>query len=249
MKKLLLFALSLGLGTISYAQTPTQVSVDAFVSPTGTVFIDGSGTGAVLTKIEVTITNNDANGVNFAAGSTFNYNVKLDGTKIDQPVAGGTTEWGNLIAQDINANTSHGVTLTNSWAASTQPGSHEICVSLERIVVSVTPFLYDNQDANKELCQDFTFDWATSVADLSRAEISSIKTHGDVMTVTVKNTNQQVQINILNITGQTVKTVIPSAGGQNFYQDIDISDLTSGVYIVTIQTENGVSAAQKVFVQ
>ncbi len=248
MKKLLLFSITLVLGSLSYAQSTTAISVDAILKPTGTVFIDGSGTGSVLTDIMITITNNDPSSTNFGVGSNFNYNVKLDGVKLDDPDLGGT-EWVKTIALAVDANQSYDVTLTNSWAASTQPGSHELCVSLERIVVLVSPFLYNNTDANKEFCSDFTFDWATSVGDLSKANISKITTSGDLMTVFVKNTNQNVQINVLSITGQTVKTVLPNAGGQNFYQNIDISDLTSGVYIVTIQTENGISAAKKVFIQ
>ena len=250
MKKILLFALSFGVGSMAFAQTPTHLSIDAFLSPTGTVYIDGSGSGNVLTEIIVTITNNDVNNINFAPGSNFNYNVKLDGTKVGDPdAAGNPTEWVKSTALAINVGTSHDVTLTSSWPVSTEPGSHEICVSLERIQVVTTPYLYGNEDTNKELCKDYTFDWATSVEDISKAQIEKVTTSGDLMTVFVKNSSQNIQINILSITGQTIKTVNPSASGQNFYQNIDISDLSSGVYIVTIQTENGVSAAQKVFVQ
>ena len=70
-----------------------------------------------------------------------------------------------------------------------------------------------------------------------------------MMTVFVKNNSNVTELKLMSITGQVVKSIVASNGGQDFTESFDISNLTSGVYIVSIQTENGESQAQKVFVQ
>jgi hypothetical protein len=247
MKKLLLFALSMSIGAASYAQgTPTNLSVNSYVQPTGTVYIDGTGNGNVLTTIEVEIQNNDQ-AVTFPGGAQISYGVTLDGTPFTDPNG---TAWVKNVAVALAPNATQNMVLTSAWGASTTQGTHNLCVSLNGVViVAAPPVLYTNQDQKKQLCADFTFDFASSVNDISLAEISQIKTEGDLMTVFVKNTSNQAQIQIMSITGQVVKTINSANSGQNFYQEINISDLTSGVYVVAIQTENGISAAQKVFIQ
>lgn len=247
MKKLLLFALSLGLGATGFSQgTPTNLSVNSFIQPTGTVYIDGTGNGNVLTTIEIEIQNNDP-AVTFPSGAQISYGVTLDGTPLTDPNG---TAWVKNLAVALAPNATQNVVLTSAWGASTTAGTHNLCASLNGVViVAAPPVLYTNQDQNKQLCKDFTFDFASSVNNLSLAEISQIKTEGDVMTVFVKNSSNNAQVQIMSITGQIVKTVNAASGGQNFYQEINISDLTSGVYVVAIQTEKGISAAQKVMVQ
>jgi len=247
MKKLLLFALSLSLGAAGFSQgTPTNLSVNSFIQPTGTVYIDGTGGGNVLTTIEIEIQNNDA-AVTFPSGAQFSYAVTLDGTPVTDPNG---AAWVRNLAIALSPNATQNFVLTSAWGANTTTGTHNLCASLNGVViVAAPPVLYTNQDQNKQFCADFTFDFASSVNDLSQAEISQIKTEGDVMTVFVKNTSNNAQVQIMSITGQIVKTINTTSAGQNFYQEINISDLTSGVYVVAIQTEKGISAAQKVFVQ
>lgn len=246
MKKLLLFTLALGLGTLVSAQTPTQVSLNSFISPTTTFYIDGSGSGAVKNILTVNATNNDGS-VTFPAGAAFNYTVKIDGATVTDPDGLG---WTRVNAFNLAPGQSDDLTITQSLSFTTSPGSYELCVSLENIAVTMPSFvLYVNGDANKQVCKTFPFDFTASVGSLEVPEISKITTSGDIMTVYVKNSSNQISVNVLDITGRTVKTVVPSIGGQDFYQNVDVSDLSAGVYIVAIQTENGISSAQKVFIQ
>lgn len=244
MKKLLLFAFTLGLGTISYAQTPTNISINGFDSPTGTVYIDGSGSGNVVNILTVAVTNNDA-GVDFNAGSVFSYAVTLDGNAVMDPDGLG---WARNNSLNIPSGTSQSLILSQSFSTSVNPGNYELCVSLNNVVVPPAG-IYVNVDPNKQFCKSFDFDFTAGVGDMDVSEISRITTNGNLLTVYVKNASQNVQINLMSMTGQIVKTVSPNSSGQNFYQNIEIGDLTSGVYIVTIQTENGISAAKKVFIQ
>ena len=246
MKKLLLISLAFGMGTVVNAQTPTQVALTGFVSPTSTVYIDGSGSGAVKNILTVTARNNDPS-VTFSAGAAFNYSVTVDGSTVTDPDGLG---WTRVNAFDLAPGQTDDLTITQSFTTSLSPGNYEICVSLDNIAVTMPSFvLYVNGDANKKVCKTFPFDFTASVGSLEIPEISKISTVGDVMTVYVKNSSNQISVNILDITGRTVKSVVPSIGGQDFYQNVDISDLSSGVYIVAIQTENGISSAQKVFIQ
>lgn len=244
MKKLLLFTFLLGLTTITFGQiVNTEIEVTSYISPTGTIYIDGSGTGANLTTIEVNITNNDT--VTFAGGfSVLTFGVIFEGNPLADPAS---TGWSFGLTNDFAPGTTQNFRLTDDWGASTTPGSRELCVSLNSVLSGST--LYNNTDTEKELCQSFDFDFSIGIENIVGAEISEIKMTGDLMTVFVKNSTQQSQIQVMSITGQVVKTVNTAVGSQNFYQNIDISDLTAGVYIVTVQTENGKAAAQKVMIQ
>jgi hypothetical protein len=246
MKKLLLLSLALGMGAAVSAQVPTQVSLNSFNSPTATVYIDGSGSGTVKNIINVNGTNNDA-GVSFPAQAAYNYIVTVDGSPITDPDG---TGWTRLNQFPFNSGQSDDFTITQSYSPNVSVGNYEICVSLENIAVtSPTLILYVNGDPNKKVCKTFAYDFTAGVGSVEVPEISKITTSGDIMTVYVKNSSNQIRVNVLDITGRTVKTVVPSIGGQDFYQNVDVSDLSAGVYIVAIQTENGISSAQKVFIQ
>ena len=241
MKKLLLFALSLGIGTMSIAQT-TSISVDSYTEPSGTVYIGASSPSNI---IEVSVTNNSGSDYLANEGHSASFLVTVDGATLADPDG---NNWVRPMSFDFTDGFTSNFIITQSWAPTEGPGSHELCVTLVMILNGgTTP--EPNMDANSKLCETYTFGFLAGIDDNKLIEISSIQTSGDIMTVFVKNAGHQAQINIMSITGQVVKTVVPSIGGQSFTENIDVSDLTAGVYIVTIQTENGISAAQKVFIQ
>lgn len=246
MKKLLLFAVTMGISAMSFAQVGL-VSVDAIVKPTGTLTTEAPGSGT--TNIEVTVTNNEATFTYPGTFTQFNFRVKVDGVEIKDPTTG-VIEWVVAIPTPLAPGASANVTLSTSWAPQGEPGSHELCVDLQNaLIAGSTPPFVTITDANKEACQDFTFAWPVGINDLNSAEISTIQTIGDVMTVFVKNTSTVTELKLMSITGQVVKTVTASNGGQDFNESFDISNLTSGVYIISVQSENGATQAQKVFIQ
>ncbi|MGB0805147.1 MAG: T9SS type A sorting domain-containing protein [Salibacteraceae bacterium] len=252
MKKLLLFALSMGLGTLSFAQTPVGlVSVDSYTKPAGVVITEPDGSGS--TELVVNITNNETNGFVYPGGfTTFTYRVTVDGVQIEDPTTG-SIDWIILPnPNDLAPGQSQTSILSNTWAPQGEEGTHEICVDLVNAVFapgSVNPPFVTISDANKELCEDFTFQWPVGINDLVNAEISNIKTNGDLMTVFVKNSGSVTELKLMSITGQVVTAITSTNGGQDFNETFDISSLTSGVYIISVQTENGTSQAQKVFIQ
>ena len=230
MKKLLLFALTMGLGTISFAQEDPK-----------------SGT----TSITVNVTNNDT--FTYPVGTLLIYEVTLEGQLlINYDINGTAIPWQTpIVGLEMKPGDTQDFILTQTYGAKIDPGKGTLCVKLTQIfdVSVLPPVFYGNNDQNAELCQEFTFAWPLSVSNVQVTSISSIKTDGSIMTVTGKNLSNQTQIQIMNVTGQVLKTVTASNAGQEFAKRIDISDLTSGLYIVTIQSENGATAAKKVFIQ
>lgn len=239
MKKILLFALSLGLGTMSFAQT--NISVDGYDNPVGTVYIGASNP---TNSIEVNITNNSGTDYLANEGHSATFSVTVDGIALTDPDG---NNWVRPMSFDFTIGSTSNFILTQSWTPTEESGSHELCVTLVSILKNgTTP--EPNTDANSKFCDSFTFDFLAGINN-NKVEISKIQTNGDLMTISANNVGPQAQIKIMSITGQVVKTIAPATGSQNFRENIDISDLTSGVYIVTIQNETGVSAVQKVFVQ
>lgn len=245
MKKLLLFAFTMGMSAMTFAQDG-KISVDAIVSPTGTITTEDPANGTTL--LEVEITNNETGFTYPGALTQLTFEVTVDGDKINDP--NGVQIWVKQINLDLAPGGSQNVTLATDWGAVGDPGTHEICVKLTNMLVaSGGGGLITNSDQNMEFCDNYEFAWPASINDLQTSEIANIKTVGDVMTVSVNNTSAVTEVKLMSITGQVVKTVTTSNGGQNFNQNFDISNLTSGVYIVTVQSENGATQAQKVFVQ
>ena len=247
MRKLLLFALSMGLGTMSFAQDG-KISIDAILVPTGTVTTQAPNSGTNIIKVK--ITNNETSYVYPATISNFNFKVSLDGNFIDNPTVPGNKEFVIPILAPFAPGQTIEVILATTWSPQGDPGTHTMCVRLERMVVaSVPPVVVTNVDQNLESCKDFTFAWPNGILNLNGTITSKVIANNDIMTVNVTGNINQAQIQIMSITGQVVKTVNASTGNNEIIQVIDISDLTSGVYIVTVQTESGPAPAQKVFIQ
>ena len=241
MRKLLLFALTMGLSTMTFAQFNGNMSTDSFVLPTGTITLQDPANGT--TSISVTVTNNTADTIPDLTNIFFY--ITLDGVKINHPVTG-TDTWGFSLINPLPNGESRDLLLTTDWGAVGSRGSVALCADLYQYVMvkGTAPGLYSNVDADKEVCQNFDFDFPASIGDITNTEISKIFTNGDLMTIYISN-NTSSQIKMMNITGQVVKTVNASVTATN----VDISDLTPGVYIVTIQSENGSASAKKVFIQ
>jgi hypothetical protein len=248
MKKLLLFALTMGLGTMSFAQK-TKASVDSFVAPTGTITTEDPKNGS--TTITVSVTNNDT--MTYVVGTLLLYEVTVDGNLIENyDVSGIKIPWQTpLVSLPMAPGETQDFILTQTFGADIDPATAPICVKLKQVIdVSVIPPLfYGNDDQNDELCKDFVFAWPLGVSNVAVSSISNIKTEGDVMTVTVNNSSNFTQIQVMSVTGQVLKSVNASNAGGQFTENINISDLTSGLYIVTIQSENGATSAKKVFIQ
>lgn len=249
MKKLLLFALSMGLGTLSFAQDSTYASIDSYIAPAGTITTEDPKNGS--TSISVNITNNDT--MTYPIGTLLIYEVTLDGAlQINYDINGTATPWQTpIVGIEMKPGDSQVFILTQTFGADIDPGKADICVKLVQIfdVSVVPPVFYGNNDQNAELCEEFTFAWPLSVSNVQVTSISNIKTVGDIMTVNGQNISNQTQIQIMSVTGQVLKSVTTANAGQEFSENINISDITSGLYIVTIQSENGATAAQKVFIQ
>lgn len=245
MRKLLLFALTVGISTMTFAQFNGNASVDSYALPTGTIILEDPANGT--TSIKVNITNNTADTIPDL--TNFFFYVTLDGTKVKHPVTG-TDEWGYSLINPLPNGSTIDALLTAELGATGDRGSRPLCVELYQYVMvkGTAPGLYTNVDGNKELCENFDFGWPVGVSDVTSTEISKIITNGDLMKVYI-NGNTSSQIKMMNITGQVVKTINTSITGNNTVENVDISDLTPGVYIVTIQSENGSASAKKVFIQ
>lgn len=240
MKKLLLFTLSIGLATLGFAQT--NVSVDSFLDPAGTVLVGDSGPE---NTIRINMTNNAGKDYLATENNTVSFSVTVDGVVLADPTGG---NWIRPMTFDFLNGATEEFILAQTWVASQTPGNYEICVTIEMILEGGNS-PQSNTDANKQLCQSFDFANPTGINNLNSASISNVTTSGDIMNVFIKNASSQIQINVLDVTGRIVKTTTPVIGGQDFNERINISDLTSGVYIVTIQNDNGILSTQKVFVQ
>jgi len=245
MRKLLLFALTMGLSTMTFAQLETEVSVDSYNSPTGTIVLQDPANGT--TTISVEITNN--NSFTVPEFTRLDFYITLDGNKVLNP-ANGTDVWSTSLVDSIQTGDSETIIITAVYGATSARGSKPLCTELFRIVPvkGVQPGLNTNIDANKKLCKNFDFDFPASIGDVTTSEISKIITTGDLMKIYF-NGSVSSQIKMMNITGQVVKTIETSVSGNNAVENVDISNLTPGLYIVTIQNGNGSASAKKVFVQ
>lgn len=243
MRKLLLFALSMGIGTMSFAQI--NASVDNIIKPTGTVVLEDPANGSTIITVE--ITNNDT--FDYPGTTRYNFNLSLDGTALSEP--GGNTEWTTTYSGGLTQGSTAILTLTQSMGFEGNSGMRELCIVLQRAFIITGPHAgqNDNNDANKERCETLMFDYPASVNDIKSSEISKIITEGGLMQVYINNAGNSALIKVMNITGQMVKTVQASTGAQEFVESIDVSDLNPGVYIVTIESENGTASAKKVFIQ
>ena len=245
MRKLLLFALTMGLSAMTFAQTDGLISVDNYVLPTGTIILEDPANGN--TSISVTITNNTTDTIPDLSNLFFY--VTIDGTKIKHPSTGADA-WGFNLIDPLAIGASTQVQLTNEWGAVAPNGTNSLCIELYQYVTfsGPDPGFHPNVDANKQICEDFLFSFPASISDFSDSKISKIVTNGDVMKVYFDGATSS-QIKMMNITGQVVKTINTNVTGNNSVENIDISDVTPGVYIVTIQSENGTASAKKVFIQ
>ncbi len=247
MKKLLLFAFTMGISAISFAQQG-RISVDAILLPANPVIIQDPANGT--TEIKVSLTNNDTAFTYPSSFTSLLFYVSVDGVQIEKPLGGGSKEFVTQVLGDLAPGGTIDITLTTLWAPVGDPGQYDVCVELNRIsVVSAPAFTMLNSDVNMEGCENFTFSWPVSVSELTNSEISQVKTIGNEMTVFVKNTSSVTEIKLINITGQVVKSITSFHGGQDFQETFDISNLTAGVYIVSVQSGNGTKQAQKVFIQ
>lgn len=247
MKKLLLFALTMGVSAMSFAQQG-KISIDAILEPSDPIIVQNPANGT--TSIAVTITNNDDAFSYPASFTSLLFYVSVDGDRIDNPLAAGNQQFLAQLLVELAPGASTDVTLTTLWAPVGDPGQYDLCIDLDLISVVTTPaFALTNQDVNREICENFTFSWPLGVSDVTTSEISEIKTIGNEMIVFVKNSSPVTEIKLMSITGQVVKSISLSNGGQDFQEAFDISNLTSGLYIVSVQSENGTTQAQKVFVQ
>ena len=245
MRKLLLFALTMGLSTMTFAQFNTEVSVDSYDSPTGNITLQDPANGT--TTISVVLTNN--NSYTVPEFTRLDFYISRGGTKISNP-ANGTDVWSTSLIDSIQSGNSETIIISGVYGAEGTHGMDTLCAELFQLipVKGPQPGLNTNMDPNKEFCEEFSFDFPASISNVKGTEISKIATDGDLMKVYINGT-ANTQIKMLSITGQVVKTINTTVTGNNFVENVDISDVTPGVYIVTIQSENGTASAKKVFIQ
>lgn len=232
MKNLLLSVFALATASLAGAQT-VDLSVSNLTPATNGVLSQEQA-------IEIQVTNDGADDI--AANSVYYFTVTLDGQAMEHPITG--TQWFSSQSIALTAGSTLSFILATNYEFEGQPRTAEMCVSLTNVIDQAAQF-YTNVSSNLSMCNTLDLDWAASVnSPVSTVEKMYYANNLLNMNFGIENRGE-VELNVMNITGQRVATTVALANGQFQW---DLANLRPGLYIVTIKDKNGNESAQKFFV-
>lgn len=228
MKKLLLSAV-LGLFSVAAMAQSGDISV-TISSPSGNI---GAG---IAFDYTVSVTNNGSSALTMTDTIL---NIPLFNGSPLQTSGGGIVGWYDMGSIAAGASQSFVHSLTIQGGSS---GPIDIC--------SFTYLLAGESDStNNEDCSTVTYDNALSIGDLEEASVKNNSFYSNGMfNVAVESAfgHNNATVTIVNINGQTVATEAMDIHTGSIEGTMNVEHLAAGIYIVNIQSSNGIIATQKV---
>lgn len=234
MKQFLLSAACIAMSAFSFAQVDLEVvSID---DPGSDLKIDE------LYTVAVTVMNNGS--ADIPANSGYYFNVTLDGSNVPHPVQG---QWVSQQTIPITAGgTAQFILAQNTDFEVTAPQSSNLCVSLNTVLQAGSMIPDQNQDANLEACETVNFDWANSVTEIAKSDIQVYAANNLLNIDFGVASNSTSDITVLGLSGQTFKSEQRAMSGM---QQMNVSDLVPGLYLVHIKPETGSSITKKIVIK
>lgn len=237
MKKLLLALLALGATQFSQAQFEEgYFDVDGMNSPSGTITSGDSG------LLEVTVTNTDT--LDYPAGTQYVFIVTYDNQIIVDNSGNNFT-----ITQTIpfTPNDQFTFLLSNQFVLeANSETTADLCVQLASALVGTT--IYMNMETDATHCSSITVNPAQpSAVNEKPVTAENVYYANGMVNFNFGAANfGQVELNIMNMTGQAVQRDLISATG---LQQVATNDIPAGLYIATWKTESGQVSSQKFYIQ
>ncbi len=255
MKKLLLVLFAFTTSTLFAQFDTTQIAIVQILQPTDTFWVDMNGDGDTLNTIEILLRNNDT--IDFVGDGTplgspqMSFIFTVNGNPPADPDNNG---WTRQLTTALNQGSDLNFILTQSYAPYTilDGETAEVCVQLNMIIITATGSMYINDDPNKQFCKTFEFaskpsDTGMGIGDVDAVSFEKVFAANGLLRVLGNTTANKVNIEVINLGGQLImnRTV---AGNGNFSTEFDVSNLQTGVYIVTMSTGNGPVMATKIVI-
>lgn len=230
MKKILLSAV-LGLFSVAAMAQSGDISV-AISSPTGTI---GAG---IAFDYTITVTNNGSSALTMTDSIV---NIPLFNGSPLGTSGGGVVGWYDMgnIAPGASQSFVHSLTIQGGAS-----GPIDICTFT---------FLTagESDSTNNEDCSMVTYDNALSIGDLEEATVKNNSFYSNgLFNVAVESAfgHNNATVTVVNINGQTVATEAMDINAGIIEGALNVEHLASGIYIVNIQSTNGIIATQKVMI-
>ncbi|MDX5447327.1 MAG: T9SS type A sorting domain-containing protein [Bacteroidota bacterium] len=234
MKKLLL-SLFVAAGFGMTAQPVINVTL---TSPTSGSTI----TAGTNFNFDVTIANaGSSNHLGAAAGDTIIYLPLFNGSPLG-------TSGGGIVAWYMNDPINAGANVTRSQSLSVSGGSSgnlEICA----MTLAFGSSYGSNTDLDtSDACANVTYNATMSVGEIRLQETFDNSFYMDgiyYISVSSRVALNNPVLRVVNISGQIVKEVYLNANSGNIEQMLDVADLPTGIYIVRMETDNGLISINK----
>jgi hypothetical protein len=253
-KALLIFMLTVAT-TFAYSQSFTSISVDSIIVTVDTNDLKGDTIymDTVVKSITVEITNNDAitfpGAVAGDLGTAIVFEVELDGTKFPAPGGGSGLNWNVTIPEDFEPGETLTLIMNQLWTPSESIGYHDLTVRLTTAIDQNEPGNpYINSDANLERTQQYYFDAPLSFGGPGQSIFNAVYVHQDELIIETESLSGNVDLEVVAITGQVMHSERLSNHPGSMIRTIDISNLNSGIYIISLKNDKGYQYAQKVYV-
>ena len=225
MKKLLLSFCAIAISTLGFSQLTVEVvSID---DPGATVDLNVPG------SVVITVKNNGST----IPASTYYFSVTHDGSGIG-------SNWATTENLPFDGGTTKQMTLSTTHVFSGAPKTADLCISLDNTVEVGTTVPVSNTDANKQNCKSITTDYAASIATTDK-QVERVYLNNDVLNVEFSQFQENLSMNIINLTGQVVATTTTSGS----YTTMDVSALNAGIYILTTKSKNGEVSSKKFMIR
>ena len=109
--------------------------------------------------------------------------------------------------------------------------TYKLCMAIDTVVTQG-----DVIAINEQFCANFTVTDVTSIAEIDN--LKNVKTYPNPVrdNLKIENLNEATDINIYSVTGQLVRTILSAEGST----EIDMSNLSNGMYFIKMQNGNSV---------
>lgn len=184
-------------------------------------------------------------------GTALVFEVEIDGAKIPVPgVVPPTTNWNINLPEDFDPGETITLILNQIWKPiGLGIGYHNVTVRLTTAINQNQPGNpYINQDANLQRTRQFYFDAPLAFNGPDQSIIHSVYVHQGELIIETEHLTGSLDLDIVGITGQVVKSERLSNHPGTIIRTIDVSSLNSGLYIVSLKNDRGYQYAQKVYI-